>query len=68
MNYCEKLKERVERMFPEWKSECCGLLYPDPEEIQFCLECGQSLRRVSGKECYRKMKRIRHHIEKRIIR
>ena len=40
-NYLEKL----EKQFPDWKVECCALVYPDPEELKFCLECGKSLKK-----------------------
>ena len=46
MKKCPDVK-KLEKQFPEWKVECCALIYPDPEEIEFCLECGKSLKKES---------------------
>lgn len=29
----------------KWKNHCCGRAYKRPEEMKFCLECGESLRK-----------------------
>ncbi|MBA7554397.1 hypothetical protein ES705_47016 [subsurface metagenome] len=41
-----KLIKQLEKEWGKnWKVTCCALIYPDPEEMKFCFECGESLRK-----------------------
>ena len=37
--------KKLEKEFPKWNVECCALIYPDPEEVKYCVGCGESLKK-----------------------